>query len=123
MAGTSEMTTQRLKLRRYRPEDARTLHDKFGRDPEMYEYSGWNPYATAEKAEDTVRGFIGSYDDASFYGWAIEYRGELIGTIGAYDYDPVTDTVENRHEHRTGMLGKGLCHRSPYSRSQIPDGT
>ena len=109
MAGTSEMTTQRLLLRRYRPEDARTLHEKFGRDPEMYEYSGWNPYATAEMAEDTVRGFIGSYDDESFYGWAIEYRGELIGTIGAYDYDPVTNTVETGMSIERACWGRGFA--------------
>ena len=71
MTGTMEITTERLLLRRYRADDARILHEKFGCDPEMYEYSGWNPYATYEMAEDTVQRFIDSYGNTDFYGWAI----------------------------------------------------
>jgi RimJ/RimL family protein N-acetyltransferase len=53
----------------------------------MYRYSGWNPYATPELAKETVRRFIGSYDDDRFYGWAIDFEDVLFGTIGAYDYE------------------------------------
>ncbi len=88
MTGTIEFSTKRLLLRRYRMEDAPSLFAKSGCDPLMYEYSGWNPYATLDMAERTVRRFIDSYGDPGFYGWAIEYQGQLIGTIGAYDYDP-----------------------------------
>jgi RimJ/RimL family protein N-acetyltransferase len=73
-------------LRRYRPEDADALYRYFGTDPVMYQYSGWNPYATPEMAEGAVREFIGSYGDEHFYGWAIDVDGALCGTIGAYDY-------------------------------------
>lgn len=38
-------------------------------------------------AEETVQRLINSYNNTSFYGWAIECKGKLIGTIGAYDYD------------------------------------
>ena len=94
MNGTIELTTRRLRLRRYRLEDSRVLYERFGCDPAMQEYSGWNPYATETMAEQTVQQFIDSYQDPCFYGWAIDYEGDLIGTIGAYDYDPEANSIE-----------------------------
>ncbi len=94
MSGTIEIMTDRLLLRRHIKEDADVLFEMFGNDPKMFEYSGWNPYQTKEMASDTVGTFINSYDDPHFYGWGIEYEGELIGTIGAYDYDADKNQIE-----------------------------
>ena len=85
--GTAEMWTERLSLRRYRPEDAVPLYQYLGTDPEMYKYSGWNPYATPEMAQETVRRFIDSYDDEHVYSWVMDFDDVVIGTIGAYDYE------------------------------------
>ena len=57
-------------------------------------FSGWNPYATMEQARETVQRFIDSYTDPNFYGWAIEHGGKMIGTIGAYDFDPEKNQIE-----------------------------
>ena len=94
MTGTNEFTTKRLVLRRYHTEDALILYEKFGCDPRMYQYSGWNPYASYDMACSTVQRFIESYELPDFYGWAIEYAGQLIGTIGAYDYDSQKNCIE-----------------------------
>lgn len=109
MQGTIELTTNRLRLRRYRMEDAGDLYEQFGRDPKMYEYSGWNPYASVEMAEKTVREFIDRYSDPSFYGWAIEHQGNLIGTIGAYDYDRITNQIEVGLSIERMSWGKGFA--------------
>ena len=85
MAGTITLTTKHLSLRRYRMEDAESLYRDFGADERMYEYTGWNPYATPQRARTTVEGYLKSYDKTDFYGWAIERGGMLVGTIGAYD--------------------------------------
>ncbi len=84
--GTAELRTARLTLRRYRPEDAEALYETLGSDPETARYSGWNPYATPEAAQETVSQFIGAYRDEHFYGWVIDGDDVLLGTIGAYDY-------------------------------------
>lgn len=107
--GSGELTTDRLVLRRYIPEDALPLHESFGLDPEMFRYSGWNPYATREAAEETVRRFMDSYDDDHFYGWAIVREGELIGTIGAYDYDPEGESIEIGCSIRRANWGNGFA--------------
>lgn len=84
--GTAELRTERLILRRYRPDDALSLCKELGSDPVMVQYSGWNPYATEEMARDTVNKFISSYEDEHFYGWVIDFDDALFGTIGAYDF-------------------------------------
>ena len=94
MTGTAEFATERLVMRRYKTDDSRVLFEKFGCDPQMYQYSGWNPYATYDMAKNTVQRFIDSYERTDFFGWAIEYQGHLIGTIGAYDYDAEKNQIE-----------------------------
>ena len=84
--GTAELWTEQLILRRYCPEDAEQLYQRLGTDPSMYQYSGWNPYATPEMAQETVRRFIESYDDEHSYSWVMDVDDILAGTIGAYDY-------------------------------------
>ena len=92
--GTVELASRWLTIRRYKQEDAQLLYEGLGKDEEMFRYTGWNPYATEEMAEETVREFIESYDNPHFYGWALELEGILVGTIGAYDYDPESNSIE-----------------------------
>ena len=84
--GTAELWTEQLILRRYREEDAAELYQYLGKDPSMYRYSGWNPYATLEMAQETVRRFIADYEDEHTYSWVMDVDGVVVGTIGAYDY-------------------------------------
>ena len=108
MTGTIQLHTPRLVLRRHVAEDAEILHRVFGLDEAMYRYSGWNPYATANLAEETVQDFIGSYSREDFYGWAIEQDGQLVGTVGAYDFDPCTKSIEIGLSIRRDRWGEGL---------------
>lgn len=89
-----KLITEHLVLRKYVEEDAKVLYELLGRNPKVTKYTGWNPYATMEMAENTVKDFISQYGKEHFYGWAIEADGVLVGTIGAYDYDPVNRSIE-----------------------------
>ena len=105
--GTVELWTERMILRRYRPEDADDLHQYLGTDPSMYAYSGWNPYASLEMAQETVRGFIDSYDDNHTYSWIMDVDDVIVGTIGAYDYKD--DQIEIGFSVVPGWQGRGLA--------------
>ncbi len=105
--GTAELWTERMILRRYRPEDADDLHHYLGTDPAMSEYSGWNPYATLELAQETVGRFIDSYDDEHSYSWVMDIDGVIVGTIGAYDYKD--DQIEVGFSVVKGWQGRGLA--------------
>ncbi|MDO4860637.1 MAG: GNAT family N-acetyltransferase [Bacillota bacterium] len=109
MRGTVELKTERLVLRKHQSEDAAVLFDKFGSDPQMFEYSGWNPYQTRAMAVETVKSFINSYDDPHFYGWGIEYEGKLIGTVGAYDYDADKNRIEIGMSIERASWGRGFA--------------
>ena len=107
--GTAELHTENLVLRRYRPEDAEQLYEYFGKDPEMYKYSGWNPYATPEMARETVKHFIESYADEHSYSWVIDANGDdvVAGTIGAYDYED--GQIEVGFSVARGWQGRGIA--------------
>lgn len=121
--GTAELWTENLVLRRYKPEDAEQLYEYFGTDPDMYKYSGWNPYATLEMAKDTVQRFIDSYDkDDMFdsehagdndrdrkitYSWVMDVDDVVVGTIGAYDYD--AGRIEVGYSVSKGWQGRGFA--------------
>lgn len=109
MSGTIILKTDRLVLRRHENADAAILFEIFGNDPEMFEYSGWNPYQTKEMAADTVENFIRSYDDPRFYGWGIVHKGKLIGTIGAYDYDREKNWIEVGMSIERASWGHGFA--------------
>ena len=105
--GTVELWTEHLVLRRYRPEDAEVLYRSFGTDPEMVRYSGWNPYATPEMAQETVRRFVESYSDAHSYSWVMDVDDVIVGTIGAYDY--ANDQIEVGFSVDKGWQGRGFA--------------
>lgn len=74
----------------------------------MFEYSGWNPYGTRQAAEEAVGEFMAGYTDDRFYGWAVEHAGALIGTVGAYDYDPESGSIELGCSIAQKYWGKGF---------------
>ncbi len=105
--GCAELRTERLILRRYRTEDAKDLYHYLGTDPAMYQYSGWNPYATFEMAQETVRRFINSYDNDHAYSWIMDIDDVIVGTIGAYDYED--DHIEVGFSVVPGWQRRGLA--------------
>ena len=105
--GTVELWTERMVLRRYCPEDAEPLYRRLGTDPETVRYSGWNPYATPEMAENTVRRFIDGYHDGHVYSWVMDVDDVVIGTIGAYDYRD--DRIEVGFSVVRGWRGRGYA--------------
>ena len=96
-----------MTLRRYRTEDAETMYQHMGTDPAMYEYSGWNPYETLEKSQETVLGMIRSYDDGHVYSWVMDVEDVIVGTIGAYDFQ--VDRIEVGFSVVKGWQGRGLA--------------
>ena len=107
MCGTAELFTERLTLRRYRIFDADDLYERFGTDETMFRYSGWNPYATPEMAQETVQRFIASYEDDHSYNWIMDFDDELVGTIGAYDAQ--NDQIEVGFSVARSCWGRGYA--------------
>lgn len=105
--GTAELWTENLILRRYRLDDAEALYERFGTDPDMYKYSGWNPYATLEAAQETVQRFIDSYSRDRTYSWVMDIEDVVVGTIGAYDYED--NQIEVGYSVDKAWQGRGFA--------------
>lgn len=109
MPGTKEMRAARLLLCGHVEADAEPLHEGFGKDPAMFECSGWNPYESLGMAEKTVAELIAGYGDPRSYAWAIEHGGRLVGTIGAYDLDAEKSAIEVGMSVEKSSRGKGFA--------------
>ena len=83
--GTQTIETERLILRRCRPEDAQAMFDNWASDDRVTKFMTWQSYTTMEEAHGRIAYLLGEYDNNSFYEWFIELKeiGQPIGSIGA----------------------------------------
>lgn len=82
--GTVALTTRRLLLRRFVPEDADTMYQTWAADPEVTRYLRWSPHASPAETANILRGWCFAYDEEpDYYNWAITLKesGTLIGSI------------------------------------------
>lgn len=80
--GTKEIKTERLLLRRFRPEDAKPMFETWANDERVTRYLTWTPHGTIDVTKFIVNDWCNSYEKDNFYNWAIEFEGKIIGSIG-----------------------------------------
>lgn len=83
-------------LRRLKIEDAAAIYHNWASDPEVTKYLTWPAYTSVDDAEKTLREWIFTYQNSSFYQWAIVPKdlNEPIGSISVVDMDEKTEMVE-----------------------------
>ena len=86
--GTHAIKTERLLLRRFVESDIKPYYDNYGCDQAVQEYIAWFDCKTLDDTEDFVHEHLKKYDDPYFFGWVIEYEGEVIGSIGCFNVNP-----------------------------------
>lgn len=82
--GTQEIYTERLILRKYRLSDAKWMFKNYANDERVTRFLSWEPYENCEDVEQFLQSVIGEYQNENVYQWAIEYNGEMIGSISLY---------------------------------------
>ena len=83
--GTQTIETERLILRRCRPEDAQAMYDNWASDEKVTKFMTWQPYTEVEWADGRIAYLLSEYANENFYEWFIELKeiGQPIGSIGA----------------------------------------
>ena len=81
-AGTVELRTGRLLLRRLREDDAEQMCENWAADPEVTKFLTWEPHRDVAETRAYLAGVAASYERPDSYHWGIELEGVLIGTIG-----------------------------------------
>ena len=84
--GTQTIATERLILRRFRPEDAQAMFDNWASDDEVTKYMTWPTHADVSISQWVVNDWVSSCEKDDFYQWAIEFEGQPIGSISVVDY-------------------------------------
>ena len=108
-AGTQEIETPRLILRRLLPEDADRMYVNWANDPDVTRFLRWEPHKNAAETRQLLEAWATLYPNEDYYqpagGAPAESRvaraGSLRGHLGAGIL------------HRQSVVEQGLYHRSP----------
>jgi len=94
MQGTQTLTTERLIIRRFEPDDAEMMLKNWASDPRVTQYMSWEPYSHVSAARAYIADCIRQYEKHDYFNWAIELQGEVIGAISGHTVDPYLHAVE-----------------------------
>ena len=106
--GTQIIVTQRLILRKYRWDDAENMFKNYLRDARVARFLSWEAYQDIEQ----VRLFLASksklYEDMRTYDWVIEFGGEAVGGISAYNISEKNRSCELGYCLGTAFWNQGI---------------
>lgn len=93
--GTVRLETERLILRPFVEEDIKYAFQNWTSDDRVTEFLRWPTHTDISVTERVVKSWIDSYEDRSYYQWAIVEKelNEPIGTISVVGMNEKADTV------------------------------
>lgn len=106
--GTKEIKTERLILRRFKPEDAEAMFDTWANDERVTRFLTWEPHGTLDVTEYIIDLWIKDYEKENTYQWAIEFEGKLIGSIGCVETNESNECGEIGYCIGYDYWGKGI---------------
>lgn len=89
-AGTQEIETERLLLRRLLPQDAQMMYANWASDPEVTRYLRWEPHKSAAETRELLTAWALLYPNPDYYQWAMVEKssGQVIGSFSIYNSLP-----------------------------------
>ena len=111
--GTVTLTTPRLTLRPFTPEDAQDMFTNWASDPEVTRYLAWPTHPSAEVSQWVCNDWVSHYGEIDYYQWAIEYEDHPIGSIAVVNHDDRVGKAEvgyciGRSWWRMGIVSEAL---------------
>ena len=88
-AGTQEIETPRLLLRRLTPEDAPMMYRNWANDSDVTRFLRWEPHKNEAETHELLAAWATLYPNPDYYQWAIVEKatGEVFGTISVFRSD------------------------------------
>ncbi len=86
-AGTQEIETPRLLLRRLMPSDAPMMYSNWANDPEVTRWLRWTPHKDVAETQELLSAWALLYPNEDYYQWAIVEKatGQVFGSISLYN--------------------------------------
>lgn len=79
-----ELTTERLRLRTLRLDDAPVLHERILADPRVSRYLTWRPTSSLQEATDRLAGILDEEQKRASRTWSILPAGQPDDPIGTF---------------------------------------
>ena len=92
--GTQTLTTARLTLRRFTPEDAEAMYETWANDERVTRYLTWEPHRSPAETRQLLECWRTAYDDPRTYNWAMEFEGHLIGNVSVVHLDEQSEYAD-----------------------------
>ena len=108
--GTKQLSTVRLTLRPFAPQDAESCLRNWAADEEIYRYLSAQPQ-TADEVREWLSSADESYADPRTYYWAIEetHSGEVVGELFVDNFGTSSRRCETDWKIGTAFQGKGYA--------------
>ena len=113
-AGTQEIETPRLILRRLTPEDAPMMYRNWASDPDVTRFLRWEPHKSEAETYELLAAWATLYPNSDYYQWAIVEKatGEVFGSISLYNSlsgEPQQKTEWPGFDLTEGIWEPGYC--------------
>lgn len=92
--GTITLTTPRLTLRPFTPDDAQDMFTNWASDPEVTKFLTWPTHPSIAVSQTVLAKWVPHYAEQDYYHWTIVHEGHAIGSIAAVEHD---DRVGKAH--------------------------
>ena len=104
------LETERLTLRRMRPDDSADMFE-YARRADVTEYLTWSPHPDEAHTREYLKMIQKQYEDGEFYDWAVVHRasGKMIGTCGFTSFDDDNNAAEIGYVLNPMFHGQGLA--------------
>lgn len=108
--GTKQLSTVRLTLRPFAPQDAESCLRNWAADEEIYRYLSAQPQ-TADEVQEWLSSADEAYADPRTYYWAIEetHCGEVVGELFVDNFGTSSRQCEMDWKIGTAFQGKGYA--------------
>ena len=108
--GTRDIETERLLLRRFRPEDAEDVFRNWASDPEVTRFLTWPTHPSADVSKYVINDWVSRYPDGGYFNWALEYKetGRVIGSIAVVALNESVEAADVGYCLSRAYWGRGL---------------
>lgn len=109
-SGTQMIETSRLRLRRFRVEDAGDMYTNWASDPEVTKYLTWPVHPSVEVTKQLLEDWVPHYQEGTYFNWAIEYKetGSVIGTIAVVKLREDVEAADIGYALSRSYWGQGI---------------
>jgi ribosomal-protein-alanine N-acetyltransferase len=89
-ANLPELETDRLLLRKVTFDDLLDFYE-YSSDPQVAEYTSWEPHTSIEQSRKIIAGYVENYAKGEVAPWGLVYKAEkkFLGTVGYLYWNPL----------------------------------